>query len=69
MKLESFKEVKTNQENDPRFLNQSFFLSFDGQRHRCTLETNPSVDTGPAYIVRQQQRTAPLQHLNKQKMV
>lgn len=38
MKLESFKDVKTNQKNDPRFLYQSFFSSFDGRRHRCTIE-------------------------------
>lgn len=69
MKLESFKDVKTNQKNDPRFLNQSFFSSFDGRRHRCTIEIYPSVDIGPAYVVRQQQRTAPQQHLNKQKTI
>ena len=61
--------MKTNQKNDPRFLNQSFFSSFDGRRHRCTIEIYPSVDIGPAYVVRQQQRTAPQQHLNKQKTI
>lgn len=69
MKLESFKDVKTNQKNDPRFLNQSFFSSFDGQRHRCTIEIYPSVDIGSAYVVRQQQRTAPQQDLNKQETI
>lgn len=69
MKLESFKDVKINQKNDPRFLNQSFFPSFNGRRHRCTIEIYPNVDIGAAYVVRQQQRTAPQQHLNKQKTI